>query len=68
MYIFKLFVETISCERFGVVIDIAHGKPVEFPGATPCAGGSLASTEAFVMRHCNTNSSSSWTPGPQVRS
>jgi len=62
----NIFVESIGCEKFGIVGDVAHGTPVEFPGATPCVDGSLASPEAFVMKHCYTNSSRSWIPGPEV--
>jgi len=63
---FKWSVDFISCEKFGVVGDVARATPVELAGATPCAGGSLASPEAFVMKHCHTNSSSYWIAGSAV--
>jgi len=62
------FVEAaVYCEKYGLVGDLAHPTAVEYLGATPCPNGSLASPEAFVLKHCQTNNSHNWTPGYDVR-
>ena len=61
-----MFPAFIRCDKFGVIGDVAHRTLVELPGIQPCTGGSLATPEAFVLKHCQTNSSSSWALGSEV--
>ncbi|XP_052813081.1 neurogenic locus notch homolog protein 1-like [Mya arenaria] len=55
-----------SCNKYSVVSDLSHGKPVANDNAPNCSSGLHTSNEALVLKNCNVSEPYMWHQGTQV--
>ncbi|XP_045194367.2 uncharacterized protein LOC123549986 [Mercenaria mercenaria] len=59
-------IDTKGCDKYGVIVGVAKGDSISYPGTSTCSDGTHQPSEALIQKYCGAPNVVNWKVGAKV--